>query len=333
MKNIFLILVLLQSILFAIGLDQYYSILSFIIVCIVAAKFISTIRKKKPETKISIMLLTSLMLYLVILFYGYEEKIILDIIFFGVFVFCFIDSHKQIDKPNSLVIVISLILAFLFIYSYIDEYIIQVRYLDFPKNQYGLLFGGLSLYFFKLFSESRNRLYILISIIFFGVLLFLRSRSSVIPVILIAGYWSYSGARFKFVWFFVMFLFMYLYVDVIYDVFTLNYDVSSLQSLSAGRFDTILYTLSDIYNNPITRTHIDPQIKPHNYILFVFYHYGIILAPIVLLLAFYVIKNTFHQLNSRYSRALLFMILFISIFEYTYPFAPLSTIGFVLLIK
>ena len=332
MKNIFLILVLLQSILFVVGYDEYYSDISFLVVCILVVKFVLIVNKKRPEIKTLSMLLTSIILYAVILFYGYEKNIITDIIFFGIFIFSFVDTPKQIHKPNLTVIVVSLILVFLFIFTYIDEFKIPERYIEYPKNQYGLLFGGLCLYFFKLFSERRNKLYILISIIFFTVLLFLRSRSSIIPVVMIAAYWSYSNIRFKVLWFAVVFLILYSSFDLIYEVFTLNYDVSSAESLSAGRLETIFHALNDIYNNPFSRSHINRQLNPHNYIVFVFYNYGIIIAPIVLALAYYVIKYTFSKLNSQYGRSLLLMILFISFFEYSYPFSPLTTIGFVLLI-
>src|SRR5699024_4174803 len=71
-----------------------------------------------------------------------------------------------------------------------------------------------------------------------------------------------------------------------WDSITLNYDITDLESLSAGRTDTYIDALRYSLKNPVAGEILaEPSVlgTPHNYILYNWVRYGIVMSlPMIL---------------------------------------------------
>jgi|SRR5690625_242618 len=123
---------------------------------------------------------------------------------------------------------------------------------------------------------------------------------------------------------------------VIWEAITSNYQVTDLNSLSAGRTSVYLESLLFSFQNPLLGELSAGQTiheVPHNYILNKWVNFGVIGSlPIVMLylyLWFFVIRNFIKRNKNNNTFTLpvwvLLFSLIVSLFEYTYPFGPGSS--------
>ncbi|MFJ5768878.1 O-antigen ligase family protein [Psychrobacillus sp. NPDC093180] len=123
-------------------------------------------------------------------------------------------------------------------------------------------------------------------------------------------------------------------VDTLYRSFFLNYDTSDLNSLSAGRADVYMNVLQFLKTSPFFgELYLSSNIfeTPHNYLLNSWLNYGLLgVLPITIfyiyLWVFVIFKIVIKKKHDLSLYLILFMVV-ISIFEYTYPFGPLTTVS------
>lgn len=123
--------------------------------------------------------------------------------------------------------------------------------------------------------------------------------------------------------------------DIIYNSFTLNYNTSDLNSLSANRTDVYMSVLQFLKVSPFFgEVQLQSNISetPHNFLLNLWLNYGILgMLPVTIFyisIWLFVLYKTFIGRKTDISLYLLLFMLVISMFEYTYPFGPLSTVSF-----
>src|SRR5699024_1357354 len=126
------------------------------------------------------------------------------------------------------------------------------------------------------------------------VLLTFRNRGSILGISICVLFILFSTFEYKqtvnkwFIIFFIVCVFIILSAtclfdglySFVWDSFTLNYDVTDLESLSAGRMDTYIDAICYSFNHPIAGEILsNPDVlgTPHNYILYNWVRYGIVL--------------------------------------------------------
>lgn len=122
--------------------------------------------------------------------------------------------------------------------------------------------------------------------------------------------------------------------DVVYSSLFQNYDVTDLNSLSANRFDVYV----DVWNF----LKISPYLGevsafsgiteiPHNYLLNIGLNYGVFgMLPLIIFYIYvwgYVLGSLLIKRRFDLSLYLLLFMLIISLFEYTYPYGPMTTVS------
>lgn len=123
------------------------------------------------------------------------------------------------------------------------------------------------------------------------------------------------------------------FFEMVYNSFFLNYSMEDLNSLSANRTDIYLSVLhflkiSPFFGELMMSSFI--QGTPHNYILNLWLKYGIIgMLPATTFYFFLWFFALYRILRKEFniSNYLLLFMLVLSLFEPTYPFAPLTTVS------
>jgi O-antigen ligase len=175
------------------------------------------------------------------------------------------------------------------------------------RNRAGLLGVGVVLFIYLL-SKMRNKIY-LNKILIITLVIF------VMIILILAG-------------------FLDPLINIIIDSFTLNYDVTDLDSLSAGRIRVYLDSVDFISEYPLFGEINSNELFydiPHNYILNKWVNFGLLGSlPFIILYIYlwiFLFKNFFAVKNSEsniYQLAiwLLLLVLTTSFFEYAHPFSP-----------
>ena len=256
-------------------------------------------------------------------------------------------STRQYKWVLNLFVVGTLFSGISIIFTYGNGFVINDLYMPVPKNQIAPV---LSTGFFVAFFCGNNTqkvkekyIYWTMAFLLFVCICVFRARANMVAVIL--------GLMIYFV-FYKRKIFPLVLVGVcgilvltltplgefVYDAFFANYDVSDLNSLSAGRTDTYqaslrfigdhwllgaLYSVRDTYHAG----------SVHNYVLYTLENYGFLGGG--LLVYFYVRllievikKNVQNKMEGLYALGCFVFIvpLVVSFFEYTYPYAPGSAV-------
>lgn len=125
--------------------------------------------------------------------------------------------------------------------------------------------------------------------------------------------------------------------NFVYEALFLNYDTSDLNSISTLRWANYIAGLEFFIKHPVGGQLEAPYISNtaiHNYILYNLVNYGIFIGSLLLIVYFkYIFKsikiirnNSFQYFEA--GPLAMVIIFFVSLFEYTYPFAPGSAIFF-----
>jgi len=134
---------------------------------------------------------------------------------------------------------------------------------------------------------------------------------------------------------FVLLLMPFIW-QYLYDALFLNYDITDIDSISTNRMTRNLIGIDFLLKYPLTGQlgHTFYGRKIHNYVLISLVSYGALLSSLILIIYFkYVLKiirairkNTFQYYEV--GPLVMIILLIISLFEYTYPYAPGSAVFF-----
>lgn len=251
-------------------------------------------------------------------------------------------SEGQVRIVCMLFVVCFFFSALSIVYTYADGFIIHDRYLPIPKNQFAPVYGFaflLALYLGFRSLPLYKLVFFTIAAVLFCVMLVIRGRAAILALFiatLIFFVFYLQNKRQRLFGLLMMLSPVPFVGGLIYDSLFLNYDVSDINSVSTGRFDVYIYGLNLLVNNPLfgaLTIEYEADSIIHNYLLYNLVNYGIVfVAPLVFVYFKYVlvIINAIRNNNFLYSEAgpLLMLFLFIiSLFEYTLPYAPGTTVA------
>lgn len=252
-------------------------------------------------------------------------------------------KERQYIRLINIYIVLYTLAALSIVFTYSSGFEIQERYLPIPKNQVAPAFGVafvLSIYFsFKKKGFSKWFFHVFTGLLF-ASLMVIRGRAVIVAVfltVLVLIFFFIKSRKYKIFTIVIIATSIPFVGNFIYEALFLNYDTSDIDSISTGRFDTYLYGLDFFKNYPLGGILENPYYRGrtiHNYLLFNLVNYGIFIASI-LFFVFYKYAIKIYQGIRRNSFSvheagpLVMVIIFIvSMFEYTYPYAPGSAVFF-----
>lgn len=279
------------------------------------------------STKIEVYPIRDIFIALIILTIGLQVKL----------------TEKQFIRLNTIYIILYVLAALSIVFIYSSGFIIQEQYLPVPKNQLAPAFGvGLliSLYFGFKAKALKKWLYYAFGLLMFSSLLVIRGRAAIVAVfiaMLIFILFYVRSRKYKVLIFSLIMIVLPFIGKYIYESLFLNYDLSDINSISTGRFQRNLFGLNYFIDNPFSGQLLNTEFNGltiHNYILYNLVNYGLIFSSFLLLIYFkyiFIIIKAIKENTFQYFEIgpLVILILFIvSLFEYTYPYAPGSAIFF-----
>lgn len=255
-------------------------------------------------------------------------------------------SDEHLYSALNFFVFVFTLAALSIILEYSTGFEIPERYLPIPKNQFAPVFA--MAFILSIYNRSRGTKPIKIllgmcTIILFFSLLVIRSRSSILAIILLVIIYTIyhiPTIKYKISALFAIFLTAVIASPKIYQALFSNYDINSLESVSAGRVGTYGKGIFFLMDSPLGGTLQSPYISDsniHNYLLYNLVNYGLFLSiPLTAMYFFYLFltlallrKNTFRVYEFA---PLLILIIFVSsVFEYSFPFAPGSAVLFPML--
>ena len=221
---------------------------------------------------------------------------------------------------------------------------IQELYFSIPKNQFGPYFVQSILLTFYLLIPTKNNPIVKKNILFYFlmipcilVLLVMRTRTAMLGLALlfiIFIFYYTSNVKSKMTYLFIAIIAIMLSIETIYNAFFLNFDTSSADSVTAGRTDVYMEALKVIDRYPltgrlftnieITQNSISEQI--HNYLLSIYFELGVFSFGFLIIyfsVLFYSAWRVFKY--KLISNLLILLLFFVSLSEYTFPYAPGTT--------
>lgn len=219
---------------------------------------------------------------------------------------------------------------------------IEELYLPVPKNQLAPIFASAVIIGLYSFSKEENRMKKFILFFSFSslilVLIVLRGRSALIALLFgLILYFIFVVRRIKYLLIAILILAVTfpLYFDFLYKSFFLNQNVNDINSISSGRTEVYLEGIEILSKSLLfgkMYSNLNTSYTIHNYLLKNLVEYGLLS---LLFFYFYFrifwsavrglyIENRAGRLNS----ILVLMLFLISLTEYTYPFAPGSSVFF-----
>ncbi|MDG6885050.1 hypothetical protein Cp4435_02247 [Clostridium perfringens] len=264
-------------------------------------------------------------------------------------------TTKNINKVIDIYVFLATILGVISILYYGVGLEITQTYSIKSKNQIGPVIGiAIIITLYNIFNyskrEIKGRYYSIINLIefitLFVCLIVFRSRSSLLAVVVLMLIMLVNFSKKKltyrnvFIIIVIIIMSVYLYssgyltqmIKFIWDSFTKNYNISDLNSLSAGRTDGYMEAIKFSFQNPLFGqliNNISLNHSIHNYILNKWIRYGIIGSLPMILFYLYLwkesIKNIFINRKNKKNNLVFYLFIFslvVSIFEYTYPYGP-----------
>lgn len=262
-------------------------------------------------------------------------------------------TKKQINHMLFFYVFLATILGLSTVMYYNGGFAISEVYSIPNKNQVGPIIGISSIIigikFLNLISSKFNLKLALLYIVMFSSLvtslLVFRNRSSIVGILITLLLYSLFKLRINinyrnlFIYqttIIILFIIVILggfdnIASAIWTSFTLNYDLSSVNSFSAQRTDVYSYATKYILENPILGElggDIFNNYTAHNYLLNKWVSYGFVISIPLTLFYIYLwgfsLKFIFLQKKSFENTGvwILFFSLIISLFEYTFPYGP-----------
>lgn len=251
-------------------------------------------------------------------------------------------SENQFKKLGAIFIILFTFSAISIIITFASGFIIHDHYLPIPKNQIAPVYGVafiISLYFaFKEKSFFKWIYYILAGLLLM-CLLVIRGRAVIVAVLFTTYLFLFhfiEDKRYRIIVIALILLSLPFVGQYIYDALFLNYDITDLDSISAGRMERNIMGLQFLFDNPLKGELVNKFSGGiiHNYILISLVSYGMILAPLLLVIYFlyiYIVMKAIRGNNFEYYEVGLLamtILLIVSFFEYTYPYSPGSAVFF-----
>ena len=353
---IIILIVIMSLQLSSIGLGDYYDKFRFIIIGLTGVLFLFSWNIKEL---LLIKIFRNFILVLIC------ESILLGLLFWGdakvewggittllmVFMFIMISlihlSETQYKMILNLFIIGTLFSGISVIYTYGNGFVINDLYMPVPKNQIApILSVGFFIAFFlfdntKIFIEKY--FYVGIAFLLFLCICVFRARANIVALLIglfvyIVFYKRKIGILIFTCTLIVGVLMFTSLGGFLYDALFANYDVSDLNSVSAGRTDTYKLSLQFIKNHWLFGR-LDGSIidiyhhgTVHNYVLYTLENYGIFGGGLLVLLYIYLLyeigRRNIYGCRKIYSLGCFVFIvpLVVSLFEYTYPYAPGSAV-------
>lgn len=341
--------------------DDYYNFIRVILyvafgIISLFALFQTTYLKKKLVWLLFIGFLYLLLFILPIgLFKGTNqwESIIEIIVPLGILISSYKSKFNeiQINKLLFLYVLLSLLLGFFSIYYYGAGFNLSEVYLIKGKNQIGPVIGISSIIvLYKVFEarnekdydKSRTIVYFIFFLILFSLLLIMRNRAGSLSLLIISLFILFKKIMalkskgllllyFLFLGIFLLFITGLIQetLNFIWQSFVLNYNITDLNSISAGRTDVYSRSISYIKEHFFFGELISDDKyyeTTHNYILNKLVKFGVIGSFPLLILYLYLWKISVVNLLIKKENLLVFYVLLfsliVSLFEYTYPFGP-----------
>ena len=251
---------------------------------------------------------------------------------------------------------LAVLMGVLLVLYYGGGFILREQYIGgTSKNQTGPILAIASVILFdKLFNYDRNKTRVSIRLIYIvgpliggvAALVVLRNRAGLVAVLVVFTLITLNKLRKSFtllvlivmliisILLLVLFLAGYLdpIVGIVYDAFTMNYDITDLDSLSAGRIRTYIEALKFVSLYPFFGELSSAEAffgTPHNYVLNKWVSFGIVGSlPFIVLYGYlisFALRMLFYKQRDDFEDTALWLLLLgliISMFEYTYPYGP-----------
>ena len=340
-----------------VGLEERYDKFRLIIITITGILFLFSFQLKNVLS-IKIFRLWEIILvgefFLLGLLFVVGGKVVWGpyIEFLMAFVFIVISFNMRLTKVQYIKILNVFIWSTLFvgltcIYTYALGFVINDLYMPVPKNQIApLLTAGCFVAFFSgnySIVRWKQFYYWGIAFLLFLCICVFRARANIVAIVLglviyIVFYKRKISTLFVGCLLGIIVLILTPLGEFVYNAIFLNYDVSDLNSVSAGRTNTYMASLDFILNNFFLGESYGGEMRNqpstvHNYVLYILEKYGF--GGSFLLLWFYIrllfeigrnnvlgSKQGFFNIGN-----FVFIIpLVVSLFEYTYPYAPGSAV-------
>lgn len=263
-------------------------------------------------------------------------------------------SEHNLSKLITRYSIIVAVLGIFSIFYYGEGFTVTRTYLIPSKNQIGPMIGIVSsIMLVRIFNTKhyKKKVYelLLSSIIMISTLstmIVIRNRSGILSFLLVTFFLVASKSRFRvtikrvvILLFCGMLLLLFIVTGnltsittIFWKSFTYNYELGSLESLSAGRTDTYMRALGFILDYPIAGnlgSLRDLHGTPHNYLLYTWTQIGFVLSlPFTLFYLFlfkYSSLGIFKRISEKPINPVYIMLMFmliVSMFEYTYPYGP-----------
>lgn len=257
------------------------------------------------------------------------------------------DNEKQLTWFITFYAIATIFVMLLVTLYYNKGFSISGTYTIPGKNYNGVSLSNAVLILLALAIKQKNLvkqgLFILLALFGVFLLLVIRNRSSLVGLALLAVIASvyilfskhYVIRRYLLVFGFIGLLAIVAIPqirDFIFKSLLADKNLTSLNSISANRITQYIDAWSSFLKYPLFGTSFRPEIipfDPHNYIFYILYNYGIIIGiPFILLyvslyvLLLSIILKKENSLISILVVMLLFVNLFVSNVEYTYPYGP-----------
>ena len=348
--------------------DNFYNEIRIVLYIIFGMISISVLRKfslHRSPILIKLFIITIILTTIEILCFklfgwnvGFSE--ILELLVpFGILISSYMLSldPKEAKLLIGAYVFLSTVMGVSLIFYYGQGFIIMEQYLKVSKNQTGpILAISCTILVYQLLNESSFTTKKLVSFfskflilgLSFMVLLVIRNRSGILGFLILAILMIINKATKRILLrnlMIVTVLFLLIFIMIISGLLTslleplvkafiLNYDISDLDSLSAGRTSVYFEALQFLLNYPIfgkLSTNQTISKIPHNYVLNKWVEYGLIGSiPFVMFYIYlwsFAIRRLFYQKKIKSNNPnpalwLLLLGLIISIFEYTYPYGP-----------
>lgn len=249
-------------------------------------------------------------------------------------------THKQFNNIIFVYVLSYMLSSISIMYVFASGFVINEMYLPIPKNQLAPAFGIatiISHYCALKKSGIQKYLYLFMAILLFASLLVIRGRAVIISVIIVDFLFVLfylKNKRTALFYIFIILFSMPLLWGYLYDALFLNYDVTDINSVSSGRSERNMLAFDYLIKNPFFGTLGAGYGYVHNYLLHTFVLYGFFWGIIVLSVYYkYIVEVIVSIKNNKFKEhevgpLTVAMLIIVSLFEYTYPYAPGSAVYF-----
>lgn len=352
----FILLLFITSLQFSpIGLDEnYYDILRLFIIGGIGILFMTTFKspiriyREIPLLKThTFYLFISSVVVFVLHAFGADASFspLRDLLISLVILMIGINMELNLKQFKTLItvfIVFYTISALSIVFTYAPGFVIQEQYLAIPKNQLAPVYGVsviIALYFAFKQKGIGKWIYYSFAVLLLASLLVIRGRAVIVAVFfttLIFIVYYIRNIKYQFIIVVLIMISLPFIGQYIYDSLFLNYDITDLDSISTGRMERNVMGVEFFLKYPIAGElrNLFKGSTIHNYILITLVSYGAFIGSLILIIYFKYIMTVIKSIRNNTFKLVevaplaMLVLLIVSLFEYTYPYAPGSAVFF-----